>query len=90
MALPSELPVARFHYVYILRSESEPERHYTGITSNLRSRLQAHNAGLCEHTAKYRPWVVETSIMFRSKEKAIAFERYLKSHSGRAFATKHF
>jgi len=34
--------------------------------------------------------VVETSIMFRSKEKAIAFERYLKSHSGRAFATKHF
>ena len=55
MALASELPVARFHYVYILRSESEPERHYTGITGNLRSRLQAHNAGLCEHTAKYRP-----------------------------------
>ncbi len=90
MALPNEFPVARFHYVYILRSEAEPERHYTGITNDLRSRLRAHNEGSCEHTAKYRPWVLETAVVFRSQEKAIAFECNIKSHSGRAFATKHF
>ena len=33
---------------------------------------------------------IETAIAFRSKEKASAFEKYLKSHSGRAFAKKHF
>jgi len=40
--------------------------------------------------SKYRPWILETAIAFRSKDKAYAFEAYLKSHSGRAFATKHF
>lgn len=82
--------MATLHYVCILRSESEPERHYTGVTTDLRSRLQAHNEGRCDHTAKYRPWALETAVLFRSKEKAIAFERYMKSHSGRAFAKKHF
>jgi hypothetical protein len=28
--------------------------------------------------------------LFTEKENAIAFEKYLKSHSGRAFAKKHF
>jgi predicted GIY-YIG superfamily endonuclease len=82
--------VRNFHYVYILVSENEPERHYTGLTDNLEKRLAAHNAGQCAHTAKYRPWKIETAIAFRSREKAAEFERHLKSHSGRAFASKHF
>jgi putative endonuclease len=79
-----------FHYVYVLVSQCDNTRHYTGLTQDLQSRLQAHNAGQVPHTAKYRPWVVETAIAFRSREKAVAFESYLKSHSGRAFAAKHF
>ncbi len=79
-----------FHYVYILASEVDKTRHYTGLTENLESRLKAHNAGQCQHTSKYKPWQIETAIAFRSPEKAAEFEKYLKSHSGRAFASKHF
>ena len=80
----------KFFYVYLLASSSHPDRHYTGWTEDLKGRLKAHNGGYCPHTAKYGPWRIETAIAFHSREKAIAFEKYLKSHSGRAFATKHF
>ncbi len=78
-----------FHYVYILRSLADTNRHYVGLTSNLDARLKKHNDGGCIHTAKFRPWRIETAVAFRSENKAIAFEQYLKSHSGRAFAKKH-
>ena len=78
-----------FYYVYILVSETDESRHYTGLTKNLESRLKAHNKGQVPHTSKYRPWTIETAIGFRSREKAAKFEKYLKSHSGRAFALKH-
>jgi len=77
-----------FHYVYILKSLIEPGRCYTGLTDDLEARLNKHNEGACSHTAKYRPWRIETTIAFRSREKAATFEKYLKSHSGRAFAKK--
>jgi hypothetical protein len=41
------------------------------------------------HT-KYKPWKIKNVIWFDDAEKAIAFERYLKSRSGRAFAKRHF
>jgi len=31
--------------VYILTSQSNPDRHYTGLTDNLATRLAAHNSG---------------------------------------------
>jgi len=77
-----------FHYVYILASEADETRRYTGLTENLESRIKAHNNGQVPHTSKYRPWRIETAIAFRSREKAAQFEKYLKSHSGRAFAKK--
>ncbi|MBN1447403.1 MAG: GIY-YIG nuclease family protein [Bacteroidetes bacterium] len=79
-----------FYYVYILSSIACQGRHYTGLTKNLGRRLRAHNAGQSPFTAKYRPWQIDTAIAFRSREHAAAFERYLKSHAGRAFASKHF
>ncbi|MDF1525705.1 MAG: GIY-YIG nuclease family protein [bacterium] len=79
-----------FHYVYILKSLSDPSRHYTGLTQDLDMCLKDHNWGKVPHTRKYRPWVIETAIAFRSREKASAFEQYLKSHAGRAFAKKRF
>ena len=80
----------RFVYVYILVSETDAAKHYTGITRDLSGRLQEHNRGHCPHTAKYKPWRVETAIAFTSESKARAFERYLKSGSGREFARRHF
>ena len=82
--------MATFHYIYVLKSESNPHRHYTGRTNDLDARLRAHNAGQVPHTVKYRPWRIETAIAFRSRLKASKYEAYLKSHSGRAFASKHF
>jgi predicted GIY-YIG superfamily endonuclease len=67
---------------------SDPKRHYTGLTKDLVARLKKHNAGGVSHTSKYRPWHVETYIAFNDYKKALAFEKYLKSGSGRAFAKK--
>ena len=80
----------RFHHVYILVSESHPGKHYTGRTNDLGARLDSHNSGQVPHTSKFKPWRIETAIAFRSRRKARSFEMYLKSHSGRAFAAKHF
>jgi putative endonuclease len=76
------------HYVYLLESESEPDRRYVGLTIDLRQRLQDHNAGKSSHAAKYRPWRIVTYVAFSNRSKAEAFERYLKSGSGHAFARK--
>jgi predicted GIY-YIG superfamily endonuclease len=76
------------HYVYILRSLLDPDRHYVGQTADLKDRLARHNAGEVSHTSKYLPWQIETYLAFRDKSRAVAFEGYLKSGSGRAFAKK--
>jgi putative endonuclease len=75
-------------YVYILRSLRQPERHYVGVTADLRSRLRRHNAGAVIHTSKYAPWGIKTYVAFSDVQQAVAFEKYLKSLSGRAFAKK--
>ncbi len=77
-------------YVYILKSKYNPTRHYTGLTSNLKRRLQEHNTGKSTHTSKYRPWIIKNAIWFENPEKAAAFEKYLKTGSGRALAMNHF
>jgi len=74
-------------YVYIL--ESHDSKHfYVGITDDLRARLAKHNAGEVQHTSKYGPWRIRTYLAFSDETLAIAFEKYLKSGSGRAFAKK--
>ncbi len=77
-------------YVYILRSEKYQNKDYIGITKNLKERLTIHNSGKMPHTSKYIPWRIEVAIWFRNKEKAFAFEKYLKHGSGKAFTKKHF
>jgi predicted GIY-YIG superfamily endonuclease len=75
-------------YVYILQSLEHPDRFYVGVTSELRDRLQRHNAGEVAHTSKYAPWAIKTYVAFSDEGQAFALERYLKSASGRAFAKK--
>lgn len=79
-----------FHYVHILQSVPMPDRFYVGLSDDLRERLSKHNAGGVPHTSKFRPWGIKTAIAFRDRERASAFERYLKSGSGRAFVKRHF
>jgi len=73
-------------YVYILQSLTDTEHFYTGITDDLKARLSTHNSGSVIHTAKYRPWRIKSYIAFTDDDRARAFEKYLKSGSGRAFA----
>ena len=80
----------RQRFVYVLRNADNPPRYYTGLTSDVATtRLIEHNAGSCTHTAKYRPWSIDVVIEFGEERRAVAFERYLKSGSGVAFALRH-
>ena len=76
-------------YVYILQSEQDAEYFYTGITDDLDARLSKHNSGAVTHTSKHRPWHIKSYVAFTDENRAFAFEKYLKSGSGRAFAKKH-
>ena len=74
--------------MYILQSEADPERHYVGFTEDLKERLSRHNTGRVPHTSKHSPWRIQSAVAFSDRERALAFERYLKTASGRAFAKK--
>ena len=76
------------YYVYLLRSVKYPEQTYIGFSTDLKKRFKAHNAGQSIHTAKYKPWQLVTYLAFDSEKKAREFEKYLKSHSGMAIASK--
>lgn len=78
------------HYVYLIQSIEHPEQYYFGQTNNLKLRLNKHNEGGSYHTAKFRPWKIITYIAFEHKDKAIAFEKFLKTGSGREFAKRRF
>lgn len=78
------------YYVYLLRSTSSPSQTYIGFSTDLRKRLASHNAGGSKHTAKYIPWKLVTYLAFSEEAAARAFEAYLKSGSGQAFARKRF
>jgi predicted GIY-YIG superfamily endonuclease len=77
------------HYVYLLQSLSHPNQRYVGLTSDLKARLAKHNAGGVPHTSKFTPWKLATYVAFSTREQAAQFETYLKSGSGRAFASRH-
>lgn len=75
-------------YVYLIQSESSPGQRYVGVTYDLKQRLAEHNAGKSPHTSKYAPWKLVIYVAFSDDRKAEAFERYMKSGSGHAFARK--
>jgi len=77
-------------FVDILRSDSDPSRHYVGRATNVNERLEWHNAGPCGHTRQHRPWSIVVSLEFPKERAAAHFEEYLKSGSVRAFAKRHF
>ena len=54
---------------------------YVGLTDDLQQRLQEHNEGKSSYTSKSTPWKLTTYIAFTNRQKAEAFERYLKSGS---------
>ena len=73
--------------VYILKHQ---DGYYTGCTSNLDERLRRHNNGWIKSTGDKGKLDLVLTIYFKDKYLAFAFEKYLKSGSGRAFLHKHF
>ncbi|MDJ0820264.1 MAG: GIY-YIG nuclease family protein [Paracoccaceae bacterium] len=65
------------HFVYILASRPGGAL-YTGRTQNLRSRVEAHRAGLSEHTVRYK---IKTLVWFEAHaefETSLRRERAIK------------
>ena len=75
--------------VYILQSQSDPERYYVGQTTALDIRILEHQTSLSGYTSEHGPWQLTVAIQFRDATRAFLFERYLKTGSGRAFAKRH-
>jgi putative endonuclease len=75
-------------YVYLLKSMAHHDQEYVGLTDDLPKRMKKHNAGESPHTAKFKPCRLVTYLAFSNPDKAVQFEKYMKSHSGRAFAKK--
>lgn len=76
------------YYVYILQLRDRSL--YIGYSSDLRQRLIEHQKGYVNSTQHNLPLVLIWYSAFRLKNKAIDFEKYLKSSSGFAFRNKHF
>jgi putative endonuclease len=78
------------HYVYLLTNSAAKPKRYVGYTEDLRQRLLDHNTGKNISTSADGPWRLKTYLAFSSKVQALAFEGYLKSGSGHAFARRRF
>jgi putative endonuclease len=76
------------YFVYIIVSVSHPNRHYVGLTENVRRRLGHHNQGIVRSTASFGPWRLRNAVCFSGKGRATEFERYLKTGTGIAFLRK--
>ncbi len=80
----------KLKYVYLLRSIANPTKTYVGLTDDPSRRLEEHNSGKSTFTSRHLPWKVEVLLGFEDENRAVEFERYLKTGSGIAFARKHF
>jgi len=75
------------YYVYILKLSDG--NFYTGYSDDLVRRIKEHHSGDVNTTKKFLPCKLVTYLAFSSKNKAIKFERYLKTGSGFAFRNRH-
>jgi putative endonuclease len=74
------------HYVYILRLANDT--FYVGQTGDLKKRIEDHKNGNTYTTRKSKPMELDFYCAFKEKARALAFEKYLKSGSGKAFKKK--
>jgi len=73
-------------YVYVLLCLDK--RTYVGCTNDLKDRIFRHNKGYISATKNRLPINLIAYFAINNKEKAFAFEQYLKTGSGRIFLHK--
>ncbi|MBI1971337.1 MAG: GIY-YIG nuclease family protein [Candidatus Wildermuthbacteria bacterium] len=74
------------YYVYSLECKNG---YYIGCSDDLKDRLERHQKGQVPATANRLPVKLDFYFAIADKYKAFAFEKYLKSGSGRAFTKRH-
>jgi putative endonuclease len=75
------------YYVYVLYSEKDAGL-YIGFTTDLRRRVEEHQAGLSRSTAYRGPFILAYYEAYFRREDAEGRERFLKSGSGRTYIKK--
>lgn len=73
-----------FYYVYVLLSERDGKK-FTGYTSNLPLRFEAHQKGKVTSTKHRRPLKLLYFEACLSQLDALRREKYLKTHYGKLF-----
>ncbi len=68
------------YYVYMLLSKSIKPVTYVGYTKNLKKRIAMHNSGKGAKFTRGRSWKLIYKEKFRSKNKAISREYYIKKN----------
>ena len=76
--------MVEFYYIYILQSEKDGKT-YTGYTSNLPLRFEAHQAGEVPSTKYRRPFKLIYFEGCLTQADAVKREKYLKSNYGKLF-----
>lgn len=76
-----------FHYLYILQSQKDG-KFYTGITGDLRQRLNEHNSGENTSTSYRIPFKLIYYEAYLLKQDAEAREKYLKTSMGKRVIKK--
>ena len=77
-------------YVYLIESVYYQGHLYVGLTAELKERFAHHNEGKSPHTRKFKPWNLVAYTAFADPRTAAAYEKYLKSGSGKTFLKRHF
>ena len=77
------------YYTYILRNY-KTFRYYVGYTNDLKNRLKEHLSGNVQSTKSDLHYELEWYCAFKTEKQAVAFEKYLKTGSGRACMKKRF
>ncbi|MBU4016428.1 GIY-YIG nuclease family protein [Patescibacteria group bacterium] len=75
------------YYAYILLCCDN--KTYVGGSDNLKERVERHKMGYVPATKNRLPVRLIAYFAFVDEHVAFAFEKYLKSGSGRAFMKKH-
>ena len=69
-----------YYYVYMLISKGNKPVSYIGYTNNLKNRIKLHNTGKGAKFTRGRKWKLIYKEKFRSKNKAISREYYIKKN----------
>jgi len=75
------------YFVYIIKCSNA--QYYTGLTRDIRVRMLKHKTGDVKFTKPFLPIQLVFCSCFSNQHKAAMFEKYLKTHSGKAFRNKH-